>query len=277
LFLDEIGEMPLALQAKILRVVEDMKVHRLGAMTDRLVDVRIVAASHRELLTLAEQGRFRQDLYYRLSTLQIRIPPLRERKQEIPLLAQRFADLTANAAGRTVPAFTAAAFDALASYAWPGNIRELRNVVSQAVVFTESGRIDAEHLGVVTASNAAVTTSSAAPPTPVLIPAAPVTRAAPAAPAALAVTATIENVVSLDEQLRRMERERILEVLAACGNNQTRAAEQLGLPRRTFISRMAALGIPGRRSRPSGDKAPPSVEPDTLPSPEAPGKNDSGS
>ena len=237
LFLDEIGEMPLPLQAKILRVVEDKRVQRLGASKDRAINVRFVAATHRDLQSAVEAGRFRQDLYYRLATLQIRIPPLRERPREIVLLAQRIAAEAAAAAGRDVPAFTDAALRALVAYSWPGNIRELRNVVSQAVVFCEDAVLDVAHLGPVAAAEDAQRAPASHPGTwPGSTPE-PSSRPG-SAPA---------SGRPLDEELRTVERARIVGALEACGGNQTKAAELLRMPRRTLVSRMAALGIPGRR------------------------------
>jgi two-component system, NtrC family, response regulator AtoC len=236
LFLDEIGEMPLPLQAKILRVVEDKRVQRLGASKDRAINVRFVAATHRDLQAAVEAGRFRQDLYYRLATLQIRIPPLRERPREIVLLAQRIAAEAAAALGRDVPGFTDAALRALVAYSWPGNIRELRNVISQAVVFCEDAVLDVPHLGPVAATEETRTPASHPGTWPGGAPepsSRPGSALAPARP--------------LEEELRKVERARIVEALEACAGNQTKAAELLRMPRRTLVSRMAALGIPGRR------------------------------
>jgi DNA-binding NtrC family response regulator len=175
-----------------------------------------------------------------LSTLQLRIPPLRERPQEILLLAQRFAAEAAAAADRGVPAFTDTALRALMAHSWPGNIRELRNVISQAVVFCEGDALSAEHLGL----GGPASLRPIPPPTR----SEPASQAAPALPAEAPLPgAQTPPARRLDEELRALERARIVEALEVCGGNQTKAAELLQMPRRTLVSRMTALGIPGRR------------------------------
>ena len=234
LFLDEIGEMPLALQAKILRVVEDRLVLRLGATKERPVDVRFVAATHRDLKAAVAQRSFREDLFYRLATIQLKIPPLRERRREISHLARRFVAEAADASSRSAPGISGAAMAALERYAWPGNIRELRNVLSQAVVFCDGDSIDFDHL-----------------PAEIQAGAAPVGRTdgAVAAPAPAPAERPAGSTLPLDDEIRELERARILAALEASGGNQTKAAERLGMARQTLVSRMAALGIPGRRQR----------------------------
>lgn len=240
LFLDEIGELPLALQAKLLRFVEDKRLTRLGGSTERFVDVRIVAASHRNLRDEVTAGRFRQDLLFRLSTLKIDIPPIRERKREVLLLVHRFAEEAATAVGRSVPTFTDEALAILQAHSWPGNIREIRNVVTQAIVFCDGDTIDAEHVHSALGGNPI----SSAPPQ-----AAPVSNPGVISSGAMdPVPPTSAPPMSLGEELSRVERERIIAALQTCGGNQTKAAALLGMPRRTFVSRMAALGIPGRRA-----------------------------
>ena len=144
LFLDEIGDMPLVLQSKLLRVLQERELYRLGARAPRLVDVRIIAATNQALEELVQAGRFRQDLYYRLNVVRIKLPPLRERGDDIVLLAKRFLQRQADAQGPR--GFSEDACHALLDYAWPGNVRELENVIAQAVVRARGPVIRAEDL-----------------------------------------------------------------------------------------------------------------------------------
>jgi len=139
LFLDEMGEMPLSLQAKLLRVLQEGTIRPVGATSEKQVDVRIVCATHRDLAAEVEKGRFRQDLYYRLMVFPIRLPPLRERREDIPELAKHFLAKYAAEYRAEIPGFSQEALDALASYAWPGNIRELENEVQRLVIQAEPG------------------------------------------------------------------------------------------------------------------------------------------
>ena len=146
LFLDELGEMPLELQAKLLRVLEDGEVWRLGARQGIQVDVRLVAATNADLQERIRQGTFRQDLYFRVARFTITAPPLRERGQDVGLLADHFLRTLAAEMGREPPQLTHAARSALLGYGFPGNIRELRNVVERALLECRGGDIDVQHL-----------------------------------------------------------------------------------------------------------------------------------
>ncbi len=154
IFLDEIGDMPLATQVKLLRVLEDRAVEHLGGTAPTPIVVRIIAATNRDLRAAMAEGRFREDLYYRLSGVTLSVPPLRARKEDIPRLAERFARSAAETQGRPVPAFTPDAMDLLYRHAWPGNVRELKNVVEQAVVLTPGDSIRASDLGSALAASA---------------------------------------------------------------------------------------------------------------------------
>jgi transcriptional regulator with GAF, ATPase, and Fis domain len=136
IFLDEIGDLPLEVQVKLLRVLEEHEIERLGNPKPIRVDVRIIAATHRNLEQLIVKEAFREDLFYRLNVFPIRIPPLRERVEDIPLLAWRFVDEFAKAFGKRIDLITQDSMAALQRYAWPGNIRELRNVVERAMIVT---------------------------------------------------------------------------------------------------------------------------------------------
>ena len=212
LMLDELGELPGPAQAKLLRVVEDRKVTRLGSTTARPVDVRFVSATHRDLEAAAAAGTFRHDLYFRLAGVVLAIPPLRARPLEIEALARTFAATAAARLGREAPALSDRAIAALRAHDWPGNVRELRNVVERAVLLAETGVIEAAELQL-----------EAPAPTP---------------PGA-----------GLSDELATIERQRIIAALDKCNGNQTRAADLLGMPRRTFIKRLATYNIPRPRKK----------------------------
>jgi len=146
LLLDEVGELPLPLQAKLLRVIEQREVMRVGALKPRKVDLRFLSATHHDLATDVRSGDFRQDLYFRLNGITLRVPPLRERRGEILDLARTFIAANSKQLGRKPPRLTEDAVKALEAHGWPGNVRELRNVIERAVLLTPGDRIEAEHL-----------------------------------------------------------------------------------------------------------------------------------
>ncbi|CAG0958725.1 partial Transcriptional regulatory protein ZraR, partial [Gammaproteobacteria bacterium] len=152
LFLDEVGELPLALQSKLLRVLEERVVRRLGGSRDVPVDVRLVAATNRDRTRETEEGGFRQDLYFRLAVVVVNVPPLRERPDDVPLLARHFAARLAERHGVPVPSLTDDALAALSAHAWPGNVRELRNVLERSVVVRGGAPIRAADLGLAPAT-----------------------------------------------------------------------------------------------------------------------------
>ncbi len=211
LLLDEIGEMPLSLQAKMLRVIETKRVTRLGGTTEVAADVRFLCATHRNLKQEVTQGNFREDLYYRISTFTLQVPPLRERPAEITLLADLFATHVAQRMGVTPPKIALDAAEALLKHAWPGNVRELRNAIEHAVVMAEDGTVHAEHL-----------------PESVLRPSEPM---------------PIESARAMKEQFAEVERKNVELALAAETGNQTRAAKRLGITRRMLIYKMAKFGL----------------------------------
>jgi sigma-54 dependent transcriptional regulator, acetoin dehydrogenase operon transcriptional activator AcoR len=224
LCLDEIGEMPLDLQPYLLRVLEDGVVYRLGSHEGRRVALRLVSMTNRSLLEEVKAGRFRSDLYYRIASASLRIPPLRERGEDIVILARHFAMRAARRAGHAEPVLTQGALDRLCRHDWPGNVRELRNVIETAVALAQGEVIDDEDLS--------------------LSPVAPVPEAASLQPAPDLAAARGAPAV---EPLRVVERERILACVRECHGNLTEAARRLGIARSTLYQRLAGYGV----SRPS--------------------------
>lgn len=147
LFLDEIGDLPMPLQAKLLRFLQERVIERLGGRGEIPVDVRVVCATHRDLADMIREGSFREDLYYRLSEISVKIPPLRERPGDAVLLAQAFLERYAREQGRNIRGFTADALGALEAHAWPGNVREMENLIKRATIMAEGNQITAADLG----------------------------------------------------------------------------------------------------------------------------------
>ncbi len=263
LFLDEVGELTLATQAKLLRVVESREVLRLGSLRPRTVDVRLLAATHRDLEEMVVRGAFRQDLYYRLNGVSVAIPPLRERIEEIPRLANEFVTRFCRESRRPTLPISEAAIAALRAYPWPGNVRELRNVIERAVAFCKTVAISPEHLALQerisrppsfqpspylgAPQHPSLAPYAAAPYAPSYPP--PFTGAgSPAQPPSTPIGAgTVAFGSSLPAEVDALERERILAVLARCGGNQTQAAEMLGISRRTLLRRLDEYAVPRPR------------------------------
>jgi PAS domain S-box-containing protein len=221
IFLDEVGELPLDLQAKLLRVLQEGEFEPLGSTRTRKVDVRVIAATNRNLGGMAREGKFREDLFYRLNVFPLRVPPLRERGNDVALLARAFTERFARRMGRRLDPLHPDDFRRLQDYPWPGNVRELQNVIERAIIFSTGSR-------------------------PNLNRAMPET-AAPAPPAAGAVSETARILSAKELQL--LERANIERALAACGGRiagDNGAACRLGLPPSTLTSRMKALGIQRR-------------------------------
>ena len=228
-FLDEVGEMPPSIQVKLLRVLEERRVTRVGGLKARDIDVRFIAATNRQLEAEIPAGRFRQDLYFRLNGFSLTIPPLRERQSEIEPLARAFlAQACREARRERQPELSPEALDLLRAYSWPGNVRELRNVVERAFLLCTGERITAEHLPV-----EKMNATLAAWPAP----------APPPAPA----SAPAER--GLRGELESVEKQRILDALAACAGNQSQAAKLLGIPRNTLLARLDQYGVPRPRKR----------------------------
>ncbi|HVX93816.1 MAG TPA: sigma-54 dependent transcriptional regulator [Polyangia bacterium] len=217
LFLDEIGELSPENQAKLLRVLQTRTYTRLGETTPRSSDFRLVSATNRELATMVREGRFREDLFYRLNVFPIRVPALRERLDDLPYLVEEIVARNAGRLGRAPksPAFTAAALQRLRESAWPGNIRELENVVVRGMIAAGGARVDVPHLPPAAAQPS--------PPTP--------------APGARGL-----------RSLADVEREHVMHVLEALGGNMTSAAEVLGVSRATLYRKMREYGVAMERT-----------------------------
>ena len=204
LFLDEIGELPLALQVKLLHVLEAKEIRPVGSEQVRKVDVRIVAATNRDLQAMAAEGRFREDLYFRLSAFHITVPPLRERREDLPALIRYLLERGALRFGlRHAPMPDAEAEEILVGHAWPGNVRELENVLHRAMILTEGGRITVADL----------------PPQ--------LTPAPPAGAAASGGRGFGDG--PLRDQVRRFEHDRIVRAIDECGGDRRAAAQRLGI------------------------------------------------
>jgi DNA-binding NtrC family response regulator len=236
LFLDEIGDMPLTTQVKLLRTLENSEVRRLGDNVTRLVDVRVIAATHRDLLAEIAAGRFRQDLYYRLNVVQIDLPPLRERREDIGLLASYFLDRIGRREGRTGLAFSPEAAALLERYDYPGNVRELENAVDHAVAVAEGRLILPADL-------------PAAIRAPRLLPVNAEAQRAPSERRRAAVR-PVSGAEAGDREpdrdtwsLADVEREHVVRVLARHNGNATTAARQLGISRTTLWRKMREFGL----------------------------------
>jgi transcriptional regulator with GAF, ATPase, and Fis domain len=220
LFLDEIGEMAPVVQAKVLRVLEEREFQRLGSTRANRADIRVVAATNRDLHTAMRRGAFREDLYYRLGVFEIVLPPLRERPDDILELAEAFLEEIGGTVGRPAAGIDDDARAQLLTYAWPGNVRELRNAIERAVILADGGRIRSEHLPLAPRPPAKTPVEDAsAPPTPL-----------PAAG------------INLDA----IERGLVIRALAQARHNKTRAAKLLGLTRAQLYSRIEKYGLAER-------------------------------
>ncbi len=201
LFLDEIGEMPLELQVKLLRFLEDYSFDRVGGVESLKADVRIIAATNKNLEELVKRGQFREDLYYRLKVLTIKLPPLRERGDDVIIMAKYFLEKFSKEQGKDIEGFTDEALDLISNYSWPGNVRELINVIKKAVVLTEKKFIDVEDLDI-DASQVSKKVSG-------------------------------KRLFDLKEHMERLERELVEKAYRITGGNISRMASMLGVSRPT--------------------------------------------
>ena len=209
LFLDEIGEIPANVQVKLLRVLQEREVERVGGEEPIRIDVRLICATHRNLEEMVQEGTFREDLYYRIKVIVLQLPPLRERADDIPELAEHFRERANERNGRSVEGFSEAAMARLQSYGWPGNVRELENVVEQSVVLAAGDTIESDDLPPEVGGESG--------PRDVLR-------------------------IAVGTSLADTERELILETLRKCGGNKTQAAKLLGIGVRTLYRKLDEYG-----------------------------------
>ncbi len=216
LFLDEIGELPLSFQVKLLRALQERQIERLGSHKPIKVDVRIVSASLRPLEEEIAAGRFREDLMFRINTVSINLPPLRERREDVPVLAQVFLEEFARERGKPIDGYTDQVLESFDAYSWPGNVRELRNVVERAVLFCRSNRVGVEEL-----------------PPQVRV-SGPASRRSPASP---------QHIITLQHAVERAEVEAIKAALGATSGRRTEAADLLGVSRKTLWEKIKNYSI----------------------------------
>jgi transcriptional regulator with GAF, ATPase, and Fis domain len=247
LFLDEVGELPLGLQTKFLRVLEERRFERVGGQKAIEVDVRVVAATNRDLAEMVKRGTFREDLYYRLSVIHIEVPPLRDRLDDVPLLADFFLARFRGQAARRISGFAADAIAAMTRYSWPGNVRELRNAVERAVVLGDREHIIAADLPpqvLAAGGGAAAPRVRTSPPTPPLgsnsvsLPAVTIDPLPPPLPPPSPRPAPARS-------LRELEKQGILAALAATGGNKAQAAAILEIDRSTLYKKLKDYDIEG--------------------------------
>jgi two-component system response regulator PilR (NtrC family) len=237
LFLDEVADLPLHMQVKLLRLIQEKTVRPIGEQREVPVDVRVLSATHKNLSELVAHGRFREDLYYRIDVIEIRVPALREHAEDIPELADAMLQRLSARIGAQLPTATAAARAALQRYAFPGNVRELENILERAIALSASGVIDVEDLqlrvpaAAPTAERAAAA-SAAVPQTP-----------AAGAGAAAAEAGTPAPATALGDQLENIERAAIVKALEQTRYNKTAAAKLLGMSFRALRYRVKKLGI----------------------------------
>jgi len=223
LFLDEIGEMAPQLQAKLLRVLETRTFRRVGGGADITVDVRVVAATHRDLAKLVGEGRFREDLYFRLNVVPVQVPPLRERIADIPPLAEHFVARFCRELGRPPARLHPAALERLQSYRWPGNVRELRNVIERVLLLEADDEIRPEHLPPEMSGQAL--------------------GSGPLAGGHLGTTSIDPFPAGAVRPLAELEKMAIEHALRVCEGNKTRAASMLGIARQTLRTKLKEYAI----------------------------------
>jgi transcriptional regulator with GAF, ATPase, and Fis domain len=229
LFLDEIGDVPAAIQVKLLRVLQDREFERLGGTKTHKVDVRLVAATNRDLRAALEEGTFREDLYYRLNVVAIDIPPLRDHKEDIPALANFFLERYARESAKPVTSITPEAMKKLMNYHWPGNVRELQNIIERGVTLSFAPSSETAQGTMLDAADIYLDDPSARP------------------------SAGTPHVLPPGMTLEQWEDETIREALRRANGNKSQAARALGLSRNALRYRLSKLGVPDPPDKESSD------------------------
>jgi DNA-binding NtrC family response regulator len=239
-FLDEVGELPNSIQVKLLRVIEERRVLRVGGRAPREIDVRFLSATNRDLEAEVARGAFRQDLFFRLNGLVLNIPPLRERLGEIEAFAHLFAvGVSRQLERKNPPSLAPETLAIFGRYAWPGNVRELKNVIERAIVLCDGRLVLPEHLPPKLAG-----LEAGAAPSPAVAP--PPAASRPSSPPS---SAPVSSQAKIQAEIAALERSRIIAALEQCAGNQTRAAEVLGVSRRTLATWLERHKIPRPRKR----------------------------
>lgn len=234
LFLDEVADMSLSTQVRILRALEDRRVIPVGGDSEVETDVRIIAATNKDLTIEVQEGRFREDLFYRLNVIPMHLPPLRDRKEDLPLLAGHFIRRHAEAMGKPVSGMTPAAHQALSQHDWPGNVRELENVIQRQVALCQEDLIDELSLVLPISSSASVKQGET--------PFENVTQSGNETETETG-NVCLDTGMGLEDQLIRFEAQLIRQALQRCQGNQTRAAELLGVSYRQFRYKVSKLNL----------------------------------
>jgi DNA-binding NtrC family response regulator len=235
-FLDEIGECPMGSQVKLLRAIETRRIARVGSVTERSVDIRVVAATNRDLDGAVERKAFRQDLFFRLNTAVVHVPPLRQRPLDIPVLARTFLERACQATDRPAMSFSSESLRRLLQHSWPGNVRELRNVVEFCVATADGPVVEAVHLPEQVVKSTAPWLAARQRPDAV-------TGYSGAGSASPFLPFSDRPFPSLRDELRELERTRMLQALESTGGVRNKAAALLGMPLRTFVTRLKEYGI----------------------------------
>ena len=210
LFLDEISEMSFAMQAKLLRVIQEREFSRVGGEEVIFVDVRLIAATNKDLLSEVKKGNFREDLYYRLNVITLKVPPLRERKEDIPMLAEHFLKMFTQKNNKEIKGFTPQAMDRIIRYAWPGNVREIMNTIESAVVLSNSAYLTDQDMPIISSEMELI---------------------------------DHDREITAELPLDEVEKVTILKILQACGGNKSEAARRLGITRATLHKKLKRYGV----------------------------------